>query len=152
MMFNITPFLVMFLLLLIIILYQGSKISKLTKKYDTFMEGSDGKSLEEKLLTNAKELQTIRLKQEQQDFDILDISDRVDGAFSKMGVVKYDAFTGLGGKLSFAITVLNEKKDGYIINCMQSDHGSYVYAKEITHGKSNIDLSPEEEESLNKAL
>ncbi len=140
------------ILLLLLVIILMVRVSSITKRYNAFMAGENAASLEEQIAKNYKEMQTIRLKQEQQDLDILEISDRVDGAFCRMGMVKYDAFTGLGGKLSFAITVLNEKKDGYVLNCMQSNQTSYVYSKEVKHGTCEVKMSPEEEESLKIAL
>lgn len=139
-----------FLLLLVIILFV--KLSKLNKKYKQFMEGNDGKSLENSVKENYTLMKNIELKQQQQDLDILDLSDRVDNCMSKTKMVKYNAFHDMGGKLSFALSVLNDKKDGYILNCMHSNHGSYIYGKEVKHGKCDAELSKEEIESLNGLL
>lgn len=139
-----------FLLLLVIILFV--KMAKLNKKYKAFMEGNDGKSLEDQIVTNHDMMKEIKLKQHQQELDILEMSDRVDGCLSKSKMVKYNAFRDIGGKLSFALAVLDDKRDGYILNCMHSNNGSYVYGKEISHGQCEVELSKEEKEALEKAL
>ncbi|MDO4170988.1 MAG: DUF4446 family protein [Lachnospiraceae bacterium] len=139
-----------FLLLLIIILFV--KISKLNKKYQAFMSGEDGKSLEGQVKENYNLMKNIELKQQQQELDMLEISDHVDDCASKMKLVKYNAFRDIGGQMSFALTVLNEKKNGYILNCVHSDNGSYIYAKEVKRGQCGAELSKEEEESLLGAL
>ena len=58
----------------------------------------------------------------------------------------------MGGKLSFALCLLNEKDCGFIINAMHSREGSYTYIKEIKNGVSQIALSEEEEKALSRAL
>lgn len=135
-----------FLLLLIIILFV--RISKLNKKYKAFMTGEDGKSLESQVQKNYNLMKTIELKQQQQELDLLDMSDHVDECASRMNLIKYNAFKDMGGQMSFVLTVLNEKKNGYILNCMHSNNGSYIYAKEVKRGQCDVELSKEEEESL----
>ena len=72
--------------------------------------------------------------------------------FQKVGIVKYDAFNEMGGKLSFVITLLDGNNNGYIINSMHSREGCYNYIKEIVKGESYIELSEEEAESLERAI
>ena len=72
--------------------------------------------------------------------------------FQKYGLVKYDAFQEMGGKLSFSLAMLNEKNDGYIINAVHSREGCYTYVKEIIDGNSIIALAEEEEQALAQAL
>ena len=69
-----------------------------------------------------------------------------------MGLVKYDAFHEMGGKLSFSLAMLDEKNNGYIINAMHSREGCYTYIKEIIDGNSVIVLAEEEQEALNQAM
>ncbi len=65
-----------------------------------------------------------------------------------MGLVKYDAFSQMGGQLSFCLALLNEKNNGFIINSVHSAEGCYSYTKEIKNGQSDISLGKEEEEAL----
>ena len=58
----------------------------------------------------------------------------------------------MGGKLSYALCMLNEKNDGYIINTVHSREGCYSYVKEIIDGNSVIGLSEEEIQALEEAL
>ena len=66
--------------------------------------------------------------------------------------MKYDAFNEMGGKLSFAIAMLDGNNSGWIINAMHSREGCYTYIKEIIKGESYIELSEEEAEALDKAI
>ena len=72
--------------------------------------------------------------------------------FHKFGIVKYDAFNEMGGKLSFAIAMLDGNNSGWIINAMHSREGCYTYIKEIIKGESYIELAEEEAEALDKAI
>ena len=72
--------------------------------------------------------------------------------FQKVGMVKYDAFHEMGGKLSFSLALLDQKNDGFIINAMHSREGCYTYIKEILSGNSIIVLADEEKEALDIAM
>ena len=62
------------------------------------------------------------------------------------------AFHEMGGKLSFAITLLDGNNNGFILNSVHSREGCYNYVKEIVKGESYIELSEEETESLERAI
>lgn len=68
-----------------------------------------------------------------------------------VGLVKFDAFNDVGGKLSFALALLNEKGDGVVITSINGRTDTRVYAKTITGGKANVSLSAEEQAALKKS-
>ena len=72
--------------------------------------------------------------------------------FQKVGLVKYDAFNEMGGKLSFSLALLNQTNDGFVLNAVHSREGCYTYIKEIVDGNSIIVLSEEEQEALKMAM
>ena len=57
----------------------------------------------------------------------------------------------MGGKLSFAICLLNDRNDGFIMNSIHSKDGCYNYVKEIIKGESFLPLGDEELEALEMA-
>ena len=77
---------------------------------------------------------------------------RLQKTFQKYGMVKYDAFDEMGGKLSFTLAMLNERNDGYVLNVVHSREGCFSYVKEIIAGNPILSLSPEEQEALEDAL
>ena len=69
-----------------------------------------------------------------------------------MGLIKYDAFSQMGGQLSFSLALLDENNNGFIINSVHSTDGCYSYTKEIKNGECAIALGKEEEEALAIAM
>ena len=65
-------------------------------------------------------------------------------SLTKYGIVKYDAFDDVGGKLSFAIALLDMNNTGFILNAIHSRDNCFFYIKEIVKGESYILLSSEE--------
>lgn len=140
------------LILLILLIVNMVKTRKLRKKYESFMVGKDGKSLEENLIKRIDQVEKLLVSEKQNAENIEKIFQNLKFTFQKVGMVKYDAFHEMGGKLSFSLALLDQKSDGFIINAMHSREGCYTYIKEIIDGNSIIVLGDEEREALNIAM
>ena len=68
------------------------------------------------------------------------------------GIVKYDAFNDVGGKMSFALAMIDDNNTGFILNTIHSRDNCFQYIKEIVNGESYILLSEEEMKALNIAV
>ena len=141
---------VFILLIVIIILFMRQ--NALQRKYDLFMKGKTGRSLEDALKKRVEELDGIKETEEMFDLRLKGVERSMSRAFQKSGIVKYDAFKELGGKLSFALALLDDENNGFILNSIHSREGSYSYIKEIIKGQSYIALSEEEKEALDAAI
>lgn len=139
------------LVLLIITIVNLIQIKKLKKKYQKFMNGSDAQTLEDTIANHLNEIDGLISSNEKNEKNIAQLTNQIQFAFQKVGLVKYDAFQEMGGKLSFSLCLLNEKEDGFIINAMHSREGCYTYIKEIIAGNCVIILSDEEKEALDMA-
>ena len=121
---------VLVLILIVIILNMSLGIHRLNRKYAMFMKGADGQSLERVFNQKLKEV------------------DRLLAANDD----KYDAFDDVGGKLSFALAMLDRKNTGFILNAIHSRDNCFFYIKEIVNGESYILLSSEEMDALRQAV
>lgn len=145
----------MFLLIMVLFFWIISvhmKYSRLRVSYLSFMKGKDGKSLEESILDRLEEMDELSEATMRNRAEIRKINEKLLSNFQKVGILKYDAFHEMGGKLSFVLTLLDGNNSGYIINSVHSREGCYNYIKEIVNGESYIELSEEELESLQKAI
>lgn len=140
------------LILFIMVIINIVQNSKLKKKYNKFMLGKDGSSLEDNLIQRVSEIEDLIVCNKENKDNIEKIFRNLNDTFQKVGMVKYDAFHEMGGKLSFSLALLNKVNDGFIINAMHSREGCYTYIKEIIKGNSVIILSDEEKEALNIAM
>ena len=135
---GIAAVLVILLVLLIVAL---SKIGKLKKQYNVFMEG---KKFENMDFIN-DELKKIQGRLELIDENLLK-------TYQKVAIVKYDAFKEIGGTLSFVLVLLTKDNDGFILNSMHSNsEGCYTYIKEVKSGEVFVALSEEERQALEQA-
>lgn len=150
-------FIFIFLLILIVVLFVlyvnvTMKYNRLKSSYMTFMRGKDGKTLEESMKERFAEVEAILKYTKQNRLDIQKINKRLESTYQKIGIVKYDAFNEMGGKLSFALAMLDNNNNGWIINAMHSREGCYTYVKEIVKGESYVELAEEEAEALDRAI
>lgn len=150
-------FIFLFLIILIIALFVlyvnvSIKYDRLKNSYNSFMRGKDGKTLEESILSKFSEIDALAKLTKQNRQDVKDIYRKMEKDFKKLGIVKYDAFNEMGGKLSFALAMLDGNNSGWVINAMHSREGCYTYIKEIVKGESYVELAEEEAEALDRAI
>lgn len=150
-------FIFLFLIILIIALFAlyvnvSMKYDRLKNSYNSFMRGKDGKTLEESILSKFSEIDGLAKLTKQNRQDVKDIYRKMEKDFKKLGIVKYDAFNEMGGKISFALAMLDGNNSGWVINAMHSREGCYTYIKEIVKGESYVELAEEEAEALDRAI
>ncbi len=136
------------LIFMIITIVNIVQMKKLKKKYNLFMGGKNANSLEELLQSRIDQIDGLVASNNKNEKNIEEILKTLRHTYQKIGLVKYDAFREMGGKLSFSLAMLDEKDDGFIINAMHTREGCYTYIKEIINGNSIITLSEEENEAL----
>jgi hypothetical protein len=140
------------IIILILIIVTLVQINKLKKKYNKFMLGKDGNSLENDIITLYEDNKLMKLTIDNNREEIKTIAKKNELALQKVGLVKYDAFKEMGGKLSFALAILDEKNNGVVINSVHSSDGCYSYTKRITDGDSQMALSNEEKLAVERAV
>lgn len=139
-------------ILLITVIVLIVKTSGLKKKYNAFMQGKDGKTLEDTIINRFEQLDETSKLSKSNSNEIKKITENLKITYQKVGIVKYDAFNEMGGKLSFALALLDKNNNGFVLNAMHSREGCYTYIKEIVNGESYIVLAEEEKNALNIAL
>ena len=127
------------------------KIGSLTKKYNAFMKGSDGYTLESTIINRFKEIDILKEESKYTSEKLNIACETLITAYQKIGIVKYDAFKEMGGKLSFSLCLLDDENNGFILTSMHTREGCYTYVKEIIKGESFVVLSAEERRSLEEA-
>ena len=144
--------LILTIFLLVRNISMNMRLSRLERKYKTFMKGSDAQSLEKVFVRKFAQIDKLYDAKEEHDHDLLFIKKNLDKMFNKYGVEKYDAFDDVGGKLSFALALLDKENTGLILNAVHSRDNCFLYMKEIVKGESYVMLSQEEVEALRKAV
>ena len=140
------------IILLIMIIACLMQTKKLYRRYDIFMRGRDAETLEDHIIQQMEEIRELKSKDRANKDAIRTLAKNVRGAYQKFGVVKYNAFKGMGGNLSFAYAMLDSNNSGFILNAVHSREGCYLYMKIVDKGETDILLGSEEKEALEQAL
>ena len=147
--------LVLFLLcivLLILVIVLSVRQGHLDRKLDVFMRGKDADSLEDVIRDALEDLRSMKSEVKSHRTEITQIRRQYLKTCSKMGVIKYNGFVGMGGKASFALCILDNSNTGIILNVIHSREGSYPYIKEVTNGVCETAMSEEERTALEMAM
>jgi len=141
------------IILFVLLVLQNNKFRKMEKKYNKFMKGKEARSLEDEIIGLFHDNRLIRDENEKNRKDIIDINRRMRNTFQKIGLEKYDAFSSDGGKLSYALCMLDESENGFLLNSVHNSDGmNYSYTKAITAGVADTELGKDEKKALEKAL
>ena len=143
--------LLLIIILLIMLIVAMVKIGNTNRRLDSFMRGKDAESLEDTILSCIEKADKVDQMNQILREDIIGLRKNQKITFQKMGMVKYNAFREMSGDLSYALALLDQENNGFLINSVYGNEGGYSYIKEIKNGESEILLSEDEQKALEKA-
>ncbi|MXG88971.1 DUF4446 family protein [Nocardioides flavescens] len=73
------------------------------------------------------------------------------GALRHLGIVRYDAFSDVGGRLSWSVALLDDRGDGVVLTAIHGRSEARSYAKSIASWTCDQPLSPEEQDAVTSA-
>jgi hypothetical protein len=74
------------------------------------------------------------------------------GTIAHRSLVRYDAYNELSGHQSVSIALLDDERSGIVLTSIHHRDQARVYAKQVTGGQGELELSPEEAEAVRVAL
>lgn len=140
------------LILFITVMISLIKMNQLYRRYDIFMRGKDAETLEDILIKQIEDVNILKIEDKANKENIRSINRNLRASFQKLGMVRYNAFNGMGGNLSFAIALLDYTNSGFVLNSVHSREGCYMYLKRVDMGQTEVLLGSEEREALEQAL
>ena len=72
-------------------------------------------------------------------------------SIQKVGMVRFNPFSEVGGNQSFSLALLDENDNGFVITSFYAREGSRIYGKPIKKGESQYALSQEEIKAIDLA-
>lgn len=140
------------LILFVTVIISLIKMGQLYRRYDIFMRGKDAETLEELIIDQMEAINILKMEDKTNKENIRSINRNIRASFQKLGLVRYNAFQGMGGNLSFAIALLDYTNSGFVLNSVHSREGCYMYLKRVDMGQTEVILGSEEKEALEQAL
>ena len=83
--------------------------------------------------------------------EIEEIKEKNKLSIQKIGIVRFNPFSEVGGDQSFSIALLDGDNDGMVITSLYNREGNRLYGKPIKAGSSQYSLSQEEKKAIELA-
>jgi hypothetical protein len=80
------------------------------------------------------------------------VEQRLDGAVTHTGLIRYDAYNEMSGRQSTSIALLDGRGSGVVVSSIHHRDQARLYAKQVVEGRGQLELSPEEQEAIRVAL
>lgn len=153
---NITPIVIglgaVLLLAVLLIIYLFWRTRRTEADCELLMRDSQGQNFAEIVSDNIDQVYGLLHEVERLSEQYAQVLKRMAGAVQHVGVVRFDAFRDLGGLMSFAIAMLDDRGNGLVISSIYGRAESRTYAKPVVERSSSYELSPEEREAIRLAL
>lgn len=141
------------LLLVVLVLIQAVRLGRAARRYDTLLAGNQGGgSLREILDEHISRMGqvTARLDDLNRLYEYLERRSR--GSLQHIGLVRFNPFEDTGSDQSFAIALLDDRRDGIVLSSLHGRTNTRLFAKPVENGASRHTLSDEESQALRIAV
>jgi hypothetical protein len=126
-------------------------MTMMERRLRKFFAGKKAESLENLMVDVLEKVENLKTTQEKIN-DHLTVADkRLDKSIRRIETVRFNPFVDAGSNQSFAMSFLNDEGDGVIISSLYARDRMSIFAKPIKAGKSEFELSKEEQEVLKKS-
>jgi hypothetical protein len=146
---------ILFIILIVVILVLAWMVFYLNSKLNKFLIGSKTENLNDSLSTIDSSIRGLESFKTEIENYLTTVEARLKKSTQGIHTVRFNPFagsTGSGGNQSFATAFINEQGDGVVISSLYArDHVS-VFAKPVTKGKSEYELSDEEAKAIKEAI
>ena len=121
------------------------------KRLKRFFLGKKARDLEDTITILESEIVKLKEAREKIEQEIKNINQKLKKTVRGLETIRFNPFPDQGSNQSFAIGMLNEEDNGVVISSLYSRERMSIFAKPVKAGKSNYELTKEEEEVLKKA-
>lgn len=140
-------------ILLALIINLLISMKSLKSRFDKILIGTEsGESLENAILSYYNHVKELDSKYYNIEKNINYLYNNIKPCIQKVGMVRYNPFEDMGGDLSYALALLDEDNNGFVINTIMTRDSSRTYCKPINNCESEYPLSYEEELSIKRAI
>lgn len=126
-------------------------IFKANSRVEKLLQGKNAKSLEDSFNYLLEEVKRMNQNQEIIEKTLKNFNSRIKKGMSGFKTIRFNPFPDSGGNQSFAIALINEEGDGFIISSLYTREKTSVFAKPVKGFKSEFELTNEERQALDQA-
>ncbi len=140
------------LLLLVLSVVQSVRLRRATGIYRALVSGEQGGSLQELLDGHIGRVEEVSGSLKELIRLVEYLEQRTRGSLQHIGLVRFNPFADTGSDQSFAIALLDDRRDGVVISSLHGRANTRVFAKPVENGTSRHQLSDEEREAIRIAV
>lgn len=141
----------LFIFIGITILIDAVWIIATEKRLKRFFLGKKAKDLEDTIKILEEEISKQKRAQENAEREMKEINAKLKKSIRGLETIRFNPFPDQGSNQSFAIGMLNEEGNGVVLSSLYSRERMSIFAKPIKNGKSEYELTEEEESAIKKA-
>ncbi len=138
--------------LAIMVLVQSRRIRRATEAYRSLVSDSQGGSLQQLLDSHLGKVIEVGAKAEELSKMYEALEARSRGSLQHVGIVRFNPFDDTGSDQSFAIALLDDRRDGIVLSSLHGRGQTRVFAKPVEGGTSTHQLSDEEAQAIRVAV
>jgi hypothetical protein len=127
------------------------RLKILERHYRTLTAGVDARDLMDTLEHHLSRLTAAEARLSAADSRLTAAEQQARWALQDFGLVRFDAFDDVGGKVSFAVALLDDQGEGLVVSSLFGRDGSSTYAKRVGPNAHEVELSVEERDALEVA-
>jgi len=113
--------------------------------------GKKAGNFEEIISNLVRDLNNLNVKENKTEEFIKNIDARLKRSIQGIETIRYNPFPDSGGNQSFTIAMLDENGNGVVLSSLYARERMSFFAKPIKNYKSEIELTEEEKEAIEKA-
>lgn len=143
--------LTLFNITLLVVLF--TRFRKINNQSEVFFSGRNGKDLESTILAQFAHFKKL----DSETKELYDICEKIHNLASKglyrVGYIRFNPFKDVGGDQSFAISLLDGKKNGIVLSSLFTREGTRMYSKPVIEGQSTkrYPFTEEEKKAISSA-
>jgi hypothetical protein len=140
------------LVLLVLALLQSVRLRRAVRAYRALVGGGGGGTLGDVLESHVGRVEDVRSRLEELDRRHADLQRISQTSLQHIGLVRFNPFDDTGSDQSFAIALLDDRRDGLVISSLHGRNNTRVFAKPVEGGSSSHTLSDEETQAIRIAV
>lgn len=140
------------LFLIVAVLAQSIRLGRAVRTYRELVRDGETGSLHDRLAGNAVALDRATQRMAEIDSMQATIEERSLRSLQHIGMVRFNPFEDTGSDQSFAIALLDDRRDGVVISSLHGRANTRLFAKPVADGGSSHNLSEEEAQAIRIAV
>jgi hypothetical protein len=140
------------LILLVLVVIQTLRVGRATRAYRGLVRGADGGTLHGVLDAHIGRIDAMAGRLEEVNELQTYLERRTRGALQHIGMVRFNPFEDTGSDQSFAIALLDDRRDGIVLSSLHGRANTRLFAKPVEGGTSRHNLSEEEAQAIKIAV